>query len=107
MKFFFSFCLLFFSRAGFAQEMNADSLFHPVSPEATEKQVKTSPPNSEKLAWEMMYPFGYKKPEKTPEMRSFEELFLQMKRGAEELSQTISGFNLHSSDRLLTKTRKK
>ncbi len=60
--------------------------------------------NTEKIAWDLMYPSNYKKHEKTAEMKSYEQLLLRMRSGTAELSLLIGEFekrtrNKHNSEK--------
>lgn len=84
----------------FAQGTQTDSLFQSDSLAVNiEKPVKAAPLNAEKLAWEMMQPPGYKKQEKTPEMKSYEEILMRMKSGTAELSLILREFELTSFEK--------
>lgn len=77
-----------------------------VSKEEIKTSVNTPQINPEKLAWDLMLPYNYKKIEKTREMKSFEQMLLRMKSGVGELSLLMgnlayrqAGFELQSIEK--------
>lgn len=94
---FFILSFFFFFLKVSAQETKTDSLPPADSVQINvEKPVKAVPLNAEKLAWELMYPAGYKRPEKTAEMKSYEEILMRMRSGTAELSGILREFELRS-----------
>lgn len=108
MKLLFILPLLLLVQQLIAQENYLDSTIQ--LNQETGKMDKTVQPgaiDAEKLAWEMMLPFGYKKPDKTPAMRSYEQILMRMRSGVGELSLLMGEFELNKSEKHVRSQRKK
>ena len=103
---FFIFLSFLFTENVIAQDSDLDSLLQYQKNRIIEKP-EIVPLNAEKLAWEMMLPYNYKKQEKSSEMKSFEQMFLHMKSGVGELTLMIGEFELKTFEKISRTSGKK